>query len=189
MLGSKSFGKLIALVLIITSTISAINLLTNITAGSTLPFVLDDETEKLLDEEYTSYYNGSISVTVTLGVGVNATVNGVTKEVLLGETKDFTITKTHTIVFILSTYGYTEGSFYIELNIGEDPDGNPIRKTIGIVAIILLVFSVISYYIRSKRMEPKDDDDGEEEVNPEVAKRRKEAAGAEKRYLGLDDEI
>jgi hypothetical protein len=150
-------------------------------------FVVNNETEVLLDIDANVYYNGTITITVTEGEGVNATVNGITKEILLDETDVLLIDNTTEIYFTITSIGLSRGFFELELNI--DPNaggGNPIRLTIGILAAFLLVLSVVSYYIRSKRLETKPEED-EETVDPEVIRRRKEAAGAEKRFWGMDE--
>jgi hypothetical protein len=150
-------------------------------------FVVNNETEVLLDIDADVYYNGTITVTVTEGEGVNATVNGITKEILLDETDVLVIDNTTEIYFTITSNGLSRGFFELELNIDPNIGGkNPLRLTIGILAAFLLVLSVVSYYIRSKRLETKPEED-EETVDPEVIRRRKEAAGAEKRFWGLDE--
>ncbi|NHK31030.1 MAG: hypothetical protein FK730_06735 [Asgard group archaeon] len=150
-------------------------------------FVVNNETEVLLDIDTDVYYNGTITITVTEGEGINATVNGITKEILLDETDVLIIDNTTEIYFTITSNGLSRGFFEIELNIDPEAGGkNPIRLTVGILAAFLLVLSVVSYYIRSKRLETKPDED-EETLDPDVVRRRREAAGAEKKFWGLDE--
>lgn len=150
-------------------------------------FIVNNDTEIFLDINSNVYYNGSIIITVTEGEGINATVNSQTQEILLDESKSFTIENTTKIYFSITSEGLSRGYFEIELNIDLEAGGkNPITITVGILAAFLIVISVVSYYIRSKRLETKPDDD-EETVDPEVIRRRREAAGAEKKFWGLDD--
>jgi len=64
-------------------------------------FALNDETVELLDIENNNYYNGTISVTVSTGANVTATVNGVVKTVAQDETQIFQIANVTVIVFSL----------------------------------------------------------------------------------------
>lgn len=157
-------------------------------SDTTQDFTVNNETKILLDITEDVYYNGSISISVTSGDPVNATVNGVTKEISLGETEVLYILNTTSIYFSLSSDGLSEGYFVMELNY--DPlanNNNPIRRTIGIAAAFILVISVITYYIRSKRLETKPDEEDEELLDPETIRKRREAAGAEKKFWGLDE--
>ncbi len=150
-------------------------------------FVINNDSKVLLDLESDLYYNGSISVTVTTGVSINATVNGVKKEIALDETKTFEISNSSTVYFVLSSYGYSQGFFELELDI--DPDstgGNPITTTIGILAAFILIISVASYYLRARKI-AKENEEDEELDDPETVRKKKEAAGAEKKFWGLDD--
>ena len=155
-------------------------------------FTVNTDTEVFLDIEgdIDTYYNGTITVTVTEGVGVNATVNGVTLEVNLGESKEFAIANSSILYFSITSQGLSQGFYELELNLNLNAgDRNPITIVVGILAAFLIGLSIVSYYIRSKRMEPKEDEDDEKTMDPETTRKRKEAAGAEKRYLGLDDEL
>lgn len=152
-------------------------------------FAINNETKELLvivDADV--YYNGSIIITVTSGDPVNATVNGVMKEISMGESEELYILNTTSIYFSLSTYGSSEGYFEMELNYDPDLGGNnPVRRTIGIAAAFIIAISIISYYIRAKRLERKPDEEDEELADPETLRKRREAAGAEKKFWGLDD--
>lgn len=152
-------------------------------------FAINNETKELLvivDADV--YYNGSIIITVTSGDPVNATVNGVMKEISMGESEELYILNTTSIYFSLSTYGFSEGYFEMELNYDPDLGGNnPVRRTIGIAAAFIIAISIISYYIRAKRLERKPDEEDEELADPETLRKRREAAGAEKKFWGLDD--
>ena len=76
----------------------------------------------------------------------------------------------------------------MELNYDPNAGGSStIRRTIGIVAAILIALSIISYYIRAKRLETKPEQEEEELLGQETLKKRREAAGAEKKFWGLDD--
>lgn len=151
-------------------------------------FVLNNETKVLLETDATVYYNGSIIITVTSGDPVNAIVNGVMKEISMGESEELYILNTTSIYFSLSTYGFSEGYFVMELNYDPNASGNnPVRRTIGIVAAFIIAISIISYYIRTKRLERKPDEEDEELADPETLRKRREAAGAEKKFWGLDD--
>jgi hypothetical protein len=151
-------------------------------------FIVNNDTEVILDIDSETYYNGSISFTVTSGVGINATVNSVTKEILLDETKIFGIINTTIIYVEITAVGYVEGFFELDLNIDLPENRGPIRLIIGILAGFLVILSTVSYYIKTNRMKTKTDEEEDEELkDPEVARRRREAAGAEKRYLGLED--
>ncbi|HUT80503.1 MAG TPA: hypothetical protein VMZ29_04800 [Candidatus Bathyarchaeia archaeon] len=157
--------------------------------GDTLEddFVVNSGSKVLLDIETDTNYNGTISITVTSGVGINATINSVTKEIELEQTKVFTISNTNSIYFVIHSEGYSEGSFIIDLNIDPtDNEKNPIRTTIGVLATLILIVSVITYLIRAKKLEPKEGEQKEELVDPDVERRRDEAAGAEKKFWGLD---
>ncbi|MHA1629085.1 MAG: hypothetical protein ACTSXO_06520 [Candidatus Heimdallarchaeota archaeon] len=152
-------------------------------------FIINQDSKVFLDLHSDKNYNGSITVTVTIGA-VNATVNGKTKEVVASSSQTFLIVNTSTIYFALASTSYAEGYFEIELNLAINGSGrNPITITIGILAAFLVVLSTVTYYIRAKRMEPKPDEEKDEFLDEETLRRRKEAAGAEKRYLGLDDKI
>ncbi len=158
------------------------------TSDTTQNFILNNETIVLLDETTDIYYNGSISVTVTTGDPVNATVNGVTKEISLGETKELYILNTTILYFSLSTDGYTEGYFVMELNYDPYANSNStLRRTLAIVSAFIIALSVITYYIRAKRLETKPEEEEEELLDSETLRKRKEAAGAEKKFWGLDD--
>lgn len=152
-------------------------------------FAINNKTKELLvivDADV--YYNGSIIITVTYGDPVNATVNGVMKEISMGESEELYILNTTSIYFSLSTYGFSEGYFEMELNYDPDLGGNnPVRRTIGIAAAFIIAISIISYYIRAKRLERKPDEEDEELADPETLRKRREAAGAEKKFWGLDD--
>ncbi|MCK5298549.1 MAG: hypothetical protein KAJ76_06565 [Candidatus Heimdallarchaeota archaeon] len=157
-------------------------------SDTTQSFVVNNETKVLLDIDATVYYNGSIIITVTSGDPVNATVNGVMKEISIGESEELYILNTTSIYFSLSTYGFSEGHFVMELNYDPNAGGNnTVRRTIGIVAAFIIALSIISYYIRAKRLETKPDEEDDELADPETLRRRKEAAGAEKKFWGLDD--
>ena len=97
-------------------------------------FVINNETKELLViVDANVYYNVSIIITVTAGDPVNATVNGVMKEISMGESEELYILNTTSIYFSLSTYGFSEGYFEMELNYDPDLGGNnPVRRTIGI---------------------------------------------------------
>ena len=152
-------------------------------------FVINNETKELLViVDANVYYNGSIIITVTAGDPVNATVNGVMKEISIGESEELYILNTTSIYFSLSTYGFSEGYFEMELNYDPDLGGNnPVRRTIGIAAAFIIAISIISYYIRAKKLERKPDEEDEELADPETLRKRREAAGAEKKFWGLDD--
>lgn len=183
---NKKLLQMISIFLIFSFIIS---LSRNVSASSysKQDFIVNNDTEIILDEDSTIYYNGTITVTVTEGIGVNATVNGQTQEILLDESKEFIIQNTKEIYFTITSVGLSRGYFEIFLNIDLDAgDSNPITITVGILAAFLIILSVTSYYIRSKRLETKPDED-EDTIDPEVIRRRKEAAGAEKRFWGLDE--
>ncbi|MBK5113383.1 MAG: hypothetical protein KGD59_11935 [Candidatus Heimdallarchaeota archaeon] len=157
-------------------------------SDTTQEFTVNNETKILLDITEDVYYNGSISITVTTGDPVNATVNGVTKEISVSETEVLYILNTTSIFFSLSSDGLSEGYFEMELNY--DPtanDNNNVRRLIGVAAAFILVISVITYYIRAKKLERKPDEEDEELLDPETIRKRREAAGAEKKFWGLDD--
>jgi hypothetical protein len=158
------------------------------TSDTTQEFTVNNETKILLDITEDVYYNGSISITVTTGDPVNATVNGVTKEISVSETEVLYILNTTSIFFSLSSDGLSVGYFEMELNY--DPtanDNNNVRRIIGVAAAFILVISVITYYIRAKKLERKPDEEDEELLDPETIRKRREAAGAEKKFWGLDD--
>ena len=150
-------------------------------------FILENETKIFLDiKNEVFYYNGSISITINIGT-VNATVNGSTKTVIPEESKIFLISDTKSIYFSITAINYTEGFFEIVLNDIDQPNiQNPIRYAIGILAALLIAASVIAYYIRSKKLETKPEDDAST-TDPEVLRRRKEAMGAEKKFWDFDE--
>lgn len=147
-------------------------------------FALNDETVEFLNIENTNYYNGTISITVSTGVNVTATVNGDVKTVVQGETQIFQIANVTVIVFSLETEGLSQGYFEVNLillNAGTNDSAYIILAVIGGGAFILIA---ISFYIRSKKYQTKPDED-EELADPETLKKRKEAAGAEKKFWGF----
>jgi len=172
----------------------AILILSNVVTITLAPyskqtFVVNQNEKVFLDINSEKSYNGTVKVTVLTGT-VNATLNSQRREIAAGASYTFTIVNTTTIYFAISSNGYAEGYFELELNLAVNDSGrNPINITIGILAAFLIALSVATYYIRAKRMEPKPGEEKEEFLDPETLRRRKEAAGAEKRYLGLDDEI
>jgi hypothetical protein len=162
--------------------------ITNICAETTRNFVVNNDTEILLDEEFENYFNGTISVTVTEGIGINATVNSETQEIMLDETKEFVIDNSTELYFEIKANDYVEGYFVIDLNIDLDTgDRSPLTITVGILAAFLVILAFVSYLVRSNKLKTKPEEDDEELMDPEVARRRKEAAGAEKKFWGLDD--
>ncbi len=185
---SKFKQKLIPFVFILILGFVSISNLVVAASNTTQNFALNNETKTMLELEATVYYNGSITVTVTTGDPVNATVNGVMKEISMGESEELYILNTTSIHFLLSTNGLSEGYFVMELNYDPNAGGNdPVRRTIGIVAAFLIALSIISYYIRAKRLETKPEEEEEELLGQETLKKRREAAGAEKKFWGLDD--
>ncbi|MGC9780989.1 MAG: hypothetical protein HZR80_17225 [Candidatus Heimdallarchaeota archaeon] len=149
-------------------------------------FVINNDSKELLDLESDLYFNGSISVTVTTGDSINATVNGVKKEIALDETKTFEINNSSTVYFVISSYGYSQGFYELELDL-YSTSGNPITTTIGILAAFILAISVVSFYLRAKKIAKENEEEDEELADPETVRKRKEAAGAEKKFWGLDD--
>jgi len=150
-------------------------------------FALNDETVEYLDIENTNYYNGTLSVTVSTGVNVTATVNGEVKTVAQGETQTFQIANVTVIVFSLETEGLSQGYFEVNiilLNAGTNDSAYIILAVIGGGAFILIA---ISFYIRSKKYQTKPEEEDEELTDPETLKKRKEAAGAEKKFWGFKD--
>ncbi|NPE08035.1 MAG: hypothetical protein GNW80_07120 [Asgard group archaeon] len=185
---SKIKEKLVPFIFIIILGFLSISNLVVAASNTTQNFALNNETKTMLDIEATVYYNGSITITVTSGDPVNATVNGVMKEISIGESEELYILNTTSILFILSTNGLSEGHFDMELNFDPYAGGNnPVRRTIGIAAAFIIAISIISYYIRAKKLERKPDEEDEELADPETLRKRKEAAGAEKKFWGLDD--
>ncbi|NHJ32347.1 MAG: hypothetical protein FK732_05760, partial [Asgard group archaeon] len=79
-------------------------------------FVVSNETKVLLDISSDVLYNGSISITVTSGDAINATVNEITEEISLDETKELFILNTSSIYFSIFSDGYSEGYFDVLLN-------------------------------------------------------------------------
>ncbi|NHJ46239.1 MAG: hypothetical protein FK733_00490 [Asgard group archaeon] len=159
-----------------------------ITSSYTRNFVVNNDTEVLLDEETDSYYIGNLSITVTEGPGINATVNSETQEILLDETYVFIIDNTTQIHFEITASDYVEGYFVLDLNIDLNAgDGNPLTIVVGILAAFLVILTFVSYLVRSNRLKTKTDEEDEELMDPEVARRRKEAAGAEKKFWGIDE--
>jgi len=152
-------------------------------------FVVNNETKVLLEIiDAAVYYNGSLIITVTSGDPINATVNGVIKEISNGESEELYILNTTSIYFSISTNGFSEGYFDMELNYDPNASGNnPVRRTIGIAAAFIIAISIISYYIRAKKLERKPDEEDEELADPKTLRKRREAAGAEKKFWGLDD--
>lgn len=185
---SKFKQKLIPFVFILILGFLSVSNIVDAASDTTQSFVVNNETKVLLEIDATVYYNGSIIITVTSGDPVNATVNGVMKEISIGESEELYILNTTSIYFSLSSYGFSEGHFKMELNYDPNAGGSStIRRTIGIVAAILIALSIISYYIRAKRLETKPEEEEEELLGQETLKKRREAAGAEKKFWGLDD--
>ncbi len=186
---SKFKRRLVPFVFIIIMGSLSVSNLVVAASDTTQEFVVNNETKVLLEiTDASVYYNGSIIVTVTSGDPINATVNGITKEISIGESEELYILNTTSIYFSLSTYGYSEGYFDMELNYDPNSGGNnPIRRTIGIAAAFLIAISIISYYVRAKKLERKPDEEDEELADPETLRKRREAAGAEKKFWGIDD--
>ena len=152
-------------------------------------FTIQNENRVLLDLDTDGIYNGSISVTLEMGDTVTAKVNGVTKTVAVGESKLFEIYNVSSLTFSLSSSGTSQGYFELDLNIDYYTEGN--RTLYIILAVfggLFFIGAAISYYYRSKQVQTSEEEEEEEFTDPETLKKRKEAAGAEKRFWGLKDE-
>lgn len=150
-------------------------------------FTLNNETRIYLELETDYYYNGSISITVNMGENVTATLNSETKVISMGETKKFDFTNVTSLTFTLSSEGASQGYFELNLNIDYNTDGTkPIYITLAVLGGFFFLAAVISYYIRSKKLETKPEDEDEELTDPETLRKRREAAGAEQKYWSMD---
>ena len=151
-------------------------------------FSINNESRVFLElESNTGTYNGSISVTVNIGVEVTAEVNNEVKVIKQGETKIFTFTNISAIIFTLSAEGAAQGFFELSLNVDYNTGGNrALYITLAVLGGTFFLASVISYYIRSKKLQTKPEEQDEEMTDPETLRKRREAAGAEKRFWGLD---
>ena len=149
-------------------------------------FVLKDETIQFLDIENNNYYNGTISVTVTTGANVTATVNGVIKTVTFEETSIFQIYNVSKITFSLSTGGFSQGYYEVSLII-LNKAGNAAYIALAVVGGIGFLFASVSFYIRSKKYQTKPEEEDEELADPETLKKRREAAGAEQKFWGFKE--
>jgi len=151
-------------------------------------FVLNNDSKVYLDITEETTYNGSIKVTVTSGDPVNATVNGLISLVTISTPQTLPIDNVSSIYFELSNTGYSEGYFELSLNVNVNTGNNTtLRIALGVLAAVIIIFSFISYYIRSKKLETTPDKEEAELGKDETTKKRQEAAGAQQRYLGLDE--
>jgi len=157
---------------------------------SRVDFSLDNETKVYLNvDEAGVNYTGSIVVTLTSGANLTATYNGYIQIVTLTQPRTFTIFNTSILDFQITTLGTSVGYFELDLsevrNTGND---SPIIKILVALGAILFGVSIIAYYLRLRSFKRDPDEEDEQYVDPEVAKKRKEAAGAEKQFWGLDKE-
>ncbi len=149
-------------------------------------FALNDETVEFLNIENANYYNGSISVTVSTGANVTAKVNGISKIVAQGDTQIFQIVNVTVIVFSLETEDSSQGYFEVNLIIINKGTSDAAYIILAVFGGVVFLFIAISFYIRSKKYQTKPDED-EELADPETLKKRRESAGAEKKFWGLKD--
>ena len=150
-------------------------------------FALNNETVEFLNIENNNYYNGSISVTVSTGANVTATVNGVSKIVAQGETQLLQIVNVTAIVFSLETEDSSQGFFEVNLILLNAGGNDSVYITLAVIGGVAFLFIGISFYIRSKKYQTKPDEEDEELADPETIKKRREAAGAEKKFWGFKD--
>ncbi len=150
-------------------------------------FLLNDEKVEFLNIENNNYYNGSISISVSNGgANVTATVNGFSKTIAQGETQIFQIVNVTVLVFSLETEGSSEGYFEVNLILLNQGASDSVYIVLAVFGGVIFLFIVISFYIRSKKFQTKPDED-EDLADPETIKKRREAAGAEKRFWGLNE--
>lgn len=150
-------------------------------------FTLSNETEVFLDMESNFYYNGTLNVVLSSGDNVTATLNGNSKEVSIDNSQEFQIFNVTSIYFTLSTEGSAEGYFELSLIIEYNYEGNrSLYITLAALGGLFFLAAAISYVVRSKRLETKPEEEDEELTDPETLRKRREAAGAQEKYLGLD---
>ncbi len=153
-------------------------------------FTLSNETREFLNiETENANYTGSIIVTLTSGANLTATFNGNTKVIIENQSRTFLIDNVSMLKFEIATEGVSIGYFELDLNEAIDTgNDNPIITILVILGSALFAISVIAYYMRLRSFKRDPDEEDEEYMDPEVAKRRKEAAGAEKQFWSLDKE-
>ncbi|MHA1124665.1 MAG: hypothetical protein ACTSO7_03455 [Candidatus Heimdallarchaeota archaeon] len=153
-------------------------------------FSLDNETRVFLNVSDAGInYTGSIVITLTSGANLTATFNGNTKIVTLTQTRTFTIFNTSSLHFQISTEGASVGYFDLDLSeVRSSGNDNPIITILVVLGATLFAISVIAYYLRLRSFKRDPDEEDEELIDPYVAKKRKEAAGAQKQFWSLDKE-
>ena len=153
-------------------------------------FTLTNETREFLNiETEDANYTGSIIVTLTSGANLTATFNGDIKNIMEGQAKTFIIYNVSNLKFEITTEGVSIGYFELDLNVAINTgNDNPIITILVILGSVLFAISVIAYYLRLRSFKRDPDEEDEEYIDPEVAKRRKESAGAEKQFWSLDKE-
>ena len=113
--------------------------------------------------------------------------NGNTKIVSLTQTQNFTIFNVSSLHFEISTDGASVGYFELDLSEVRNPrNDDPIIKILVALGAILFGISIIAYYLRLRSFKRDPDEEDEELVDPAIAKKRKEAAGAEKQFWSID---
>lgn len=180
---SNQISRGILLLLVIFITITHTFVLGDYTKQN---FTLNNEEVEYLNIENNNFYNGSISVTVSTGVNVTATVNGVSKIIAQGETQLFQIVNVTVIVFSLETEGSSQGYFEVNLILLNKGASDSVYIVLAVIGGVIFLFIAISFFIRSKKYQTKPEED-EELADPETIKKRREAAGAEKKFWGLKD--
>ena len=153
-------------------------------------FTLNDETKIYLNvSDEGINYTGSIVITLTSGPNLTAIFNGNTKIISLTQTQNFTIFNASSLHFEISTDGASVGYFELDLSEVRNPrNDDPIIKILVALGATLFGISIIAYYIRLRSFKRDPDEEDEELVDPDVAKKRKEAAGAEKQFWSIEKE-
>jgi hypothetical protein len=153
-------------------------------------FTLNNETKVYLNvSDEGINYTGSIVITLTSGANLTATFNGVSKVVSLTQTQSFTIFNVSSLNFQIATLGTSVGYFELDLSeVRDSGNNNPIIKILIALGAILFGISIIAYYLRLRSFKRDPDEEDEELMDPEVAKKRKEAAGAEKQFWATDED-
>ncbi|MFW9922521.1 MAG: hypothetical protein ACFFDW_04435, partial [Candidatus Thorarchaeota archaeon] len=133
------------------------------------------------------FYNGSLSITVSSGDNVTASLNDVVKIVSVGNPVTYQIFNVSKLYFTLSTSGEANGFIELTLTIERNYQGNQaLFISIAVIGSLFFLGAVVSYYIRSKKAETKPDEEEAQLVGAETLEKRKEATGAEKKFWGLD---
>ena len=120
-------------------------------------------------------------------MGISIFPFGVSKTATLDETVIFPIANVTTLLFTLTTEGYSEGYFEVSLTLLNSGANRSVYINLAVLGGIVFLFAAVSFFIRSKKYQTKPDEEDEELTDPETLKKRREASGAETKFWGLKD--